>query len=128
MSNISYTRRLTLAAIGFAVCIILTIIAYLLHSNELTIFFWITIILLSVAGLFFELNLLTVLFDLLSEQPVIATAILLITVAGLVMTGLFLRWLLETAIVYWLISTIFPAICGIIYVVDMFQKDSSQTQ
>ncbi|MBD3319183.1 hypothetical protein GF342_04715 [Candidatus Woesearchaeota archaeon] len=85
--------------------------------------YWVLLVISSIFIFLFELSVLTALFDLLSEQAILATILVLVALGILIGTGIFIRWLTGDTLLYWLTSTIFPALCGLLYVIDLLQKE-----
>ena len=114
--------RLRIPIISFFAALVFGITTYLLSSTDLTPLFWAGYVLTALSIFVLQLSLLTSLFDLLSVHAPLGIALLILTLGLLIGIGIFLRWLFDSTILYWLVSTIFPVVCGGAYVVDVLQK------
>jgi hypothetical protein len=117
-------QRLRVPLITFAISAVLLIITA--FTKDITIVFWTGYVLSNLTILAFQLSTLTLLFDLLDVQPGLGVTLLVLSLAVFVASGLLLRWVFMESFIYWTVSTIFPALCGGLYVIDTIQHSSDQ--
>ena len=86
------------------------------------ILMWVLYVGLAASMFVFELSLLTNVLDQLSFRPVLAIFMVLGSLTLFVLLGLWSRTLYADTLLYWLLGTVYPAIGGVLYIVDILQK------
>ncbi len=116
------TRTIVVPVVAFIASVLLTIGAYFSQKAGMSTFTLILLVLLAISILVLEVSTLTAFFDILNYSPVIATILVIVTLAIFVVGGIFIRWLLMASWLYWLTSTVFPSVAGLLYVIDLLQR------
>lgn len=114
------TRPIIPIAFGILSVVFGTLLYFFQLQNP--IIKWVLYIGLAASLFIFELSLLTVVLDQLSYKPVLAILLVLISLAVFVLIGFAARSLYADTLLYWLFGTVYPAIGGLLYIVDILQK------